>query len=159
MGESLYTTNSFQDIFERISQKLKRTGDSILDNVLPYFTANPNMMIISTNIENTEKYERMKFYDPLFASDSIRKCIKKAVIIDFKLDVNDDFSRFDKEYQLKEPGYMKLKYSEDCYEWKQCKIKSQVNGKATAKLSSNSIANKRNFNFKKLFKFFFDSLE
>lgn len=100
------------------------------------------MMIISTNIENTEKFERMKFYDPLFASDSIRKCFKKAVIIDFKLDVNDDFSRFDREYQEKEPGYFKLRFAEDCYEWRQCKIKTSVNGKVSAKLASDSVANK-----------------
>jgi len=142
MGNSLNTTTSFQDVFDRVAQNLKRTGDSLLEKVLPYFMANPNMIIISTNIENTEKYERMKFYDPLFASDSIRKCVKKAVIIHFKLDVNDDFSRFDKEYQVKEPGYMKLRYSQDCSEWRQCKIKNKEKGKVTAKMASNSIANK-----------------
>lgn len=153
MGESLFTTNSFQDVFERIALKLKRTNDAILDNILPYFMANPNMIIISTNIENTEKYERMKFYDPLFASESIRKCLKKTVIIEIKLDVNDDFSRFDREYQLKEPGYMKLKYDEDCYEWRQCKIKTNPNSKMTAKLISKSVLNKRKQFFFRIFIF------
>jgi len=110
------------------------------------------MIIISTQIENSDKFksQRMKFYDPLFSSDSIRKSIIDSelnskimpVIIEFWLDVNDEISIFDGPFQEKEPGYMKFKYSKDCYEWRQCKIKTQSNGKSTAKLSSNSIRNK-----------------
>ena len=100
------------------------------------------MIIISTNVENTEKFERMKFYDPLFSSDSIRRSLKKAVHIDFKLDVNDDFSRFDIQFKQKEPGFMKLKYSDDCYEWRECKIKTYSQNNITAKLASDSVKNK-----------------
>ncbi len=116
--------------------------DGLLENVKYYFLANPKMIIVSTTAENSNKYERMEFYDPLFSSDSIRKSSINPIIIEFKLDVNDDFSRFDREYQLKEPGFMKLRYSDECYEWRKCKIKFSSNENITAKLSSDSIRNK-----------------
>lgn len=141
MGEPLYAANSFQEVFEKLSNKMFANNDYLLEGIMPYFMANPQRIIISTNIENTGRFERMNFYDPLYSSEYIRS-MKNSVIIEFKLDVNDDYSRLDQDYKEKVPGFLKLRYSSNCYEWRECKIKTSNQAKRTAKLASSTIRNK-----------------
>lgn len=157
MGENLLTTNSFQEIFDKIILKLKDLREFEREDVINYFLLNPNMIIISTYLENENNIrERMKFFDPLYSSNLIRKQLtNNAVHIEFNLDVNEDYSRFDISLNEKEPGYLKLRYSKDCYEWKECKIKTLPNNQGlSAKLCSSSIVRKCKFYFKEKFIFF-----
>jgi hypothetical protein len=154
MDETIHSMISFQDIFEKISNKLIKIGDNSLNKIIEFFTFNPKKIIISTNIENSFEFERMKFYDPLYSSNNIRKFSDKVICIDFRLD--EDILNFENNGLLKENAFMKFRMDEGIYEWRECLLsKNNSNGKIVANLTSDSLRNKCN-NFFCIFNFSFN---
>ena len=107
---------------------------------------NPKKIIISTNIENSLEFERMKFYDPLYSSNNIRKCTNEVICIDFRL--FEDVLNFENDEFLKENAFMKFNMDVGIYEWRECLLsKNNNNGKIFANLTSDSLRNKCKFFF------------